>query len=149
MATISFPNLTAYTDRQEKLTRHVPQMISTSLYEGAKVLAAAVQAEIQGLTELTPEARQGLQDGLGVAHFWQENGSTVTKIGWTGYNRKRTKRWPNGQPNVMIARTTIRGTSWMRANRFTNRAVKKCRQTAISAIEKQLDEELQKYTTQK
>lgn len=147
MATITFANLEAYKDQLGTITKHVPQMINASLYEGAKILAEAVQAEIPGLTELTPEARQGLQDGLGVAHFWQENGSTVTKIGWTGYNKKRTKRWPNGQPNVMIARTTIRGTSWMRANRFTNRAVKKCRQKCENVMQTQFEVELQKYIT--
>ena len=149
MATITFANLEAYKDQIGEITKAVPKMINSSLHEGAAVLADAVQAEVQGLKQLTPEARQGLHDGLGIAHFWQENGSTVTKIGWTGYNRKRTKRWPRGQPNVMIARTTVRGTSWMRADRFTNRAVKKCRQKAINIMETQFDVELQKHIKNK
>lgn len=146
MAKIMFDGLEAYEKELSGILQHVPAMVNASLYDGAAVLANAVQAEIRGLTELTPEARQGLHDGLGVAHFWRENGQTVTKIGFEGYNSKRTKRWPNGQPNAMIARSLIRGTSWQRANRFTNRAARKARQKCVEAMSKRFDEMLQQYT---
>ena len=145
--TISFDGLDAYRDQLRGIEQHVPGMVNASLYQGAAILADAVQNEIAGLRQLTPEARQGLKEGLGIARFWHENGATVTKIGWTGYNRKRTKRWPNGQPNAMIARSVQRGTSWMRADRFTTRAAKKARQKAIGVMQTQFDVELQKYIT--
>ena len=146
MAKITFDGLDKYRDQMEKILQDVPKLTNFALYDGAAVLADAVQTEIRGLTELTPEARQGLHDGLGVARFWRENGQTVTKIGFEGYNSKRTKRWPNGQPNAMIARSLIRGTSWQRANRFTNRAARKARERCVEAMSKRFDAELKKLT---
>lgn len=146
MAKITFDGLDKYRDQMEKILQDVPRMTNFALYDGAAVLADAVQTEINGLTELTPEARQGLHDGLGVARFWRESGMTVTKIGFEGYNSKRTKRWPNGQPNAMIARSLIRGTSWQRANRFTNRAARKARERCVEAMSERFDAELKKLT---
>ena len=147
MAKITFSGLDLYAEELNKIADRLPKMIDAALYEGAKVVADQTQKEIEGLTELTPEARQGLHDGLGVAHFWRDGGATVTKIGFEGYNKKRTKRWPNGQPNAMIARSLIRGTSCMRANRFTARAAKKARERSIEAMQQRLDQDLKKYTT--
>ena len=146
MATITFDGLDAYRDQLQDILKHVPKMINASIYDGAGVLAEAVQAEITGLSELEAVQRDGLHDGLGIARFWQEKGATVTKIGFEGYNRKITKRWPKGQPNAMIARSLIRGTSWMRANRFTARAAKKAREKCIGVMQTRFDVELQKYT---
>lgn len=145
MATITFGGLDEYRAELEKIYAEVPKMVNASLYDGAAVLAEAVQSEIAGLSELEEIQRRGLHDGLGVAHFWQEKGDTVTKIGFTGYNQKRTKRWPSGQPNAMIARSLIRGTSWMRANRFTARAAKKASERCIGAMQTRFDIELQKH----
>lgn len=146
MAKITFSGLDQYAEQLQGILQHLPKMVNAALYDGAKVLADATQAEINGLTELTPEARDGLRKGLGVAHFWTANGTTMTKIGFEGYNSKRTARWPNGQPNAMIARSLIRGTSWMKANRFTARAAKKARMRSIEAMQARLDKDMQNYT---
>lgn len=146
MAKIEFPGMEAYTKQLEKIGREAPRLCGKALYDGAKVLAEAVQAEIRGLDKLDPRDRQGLKEGLGIAHFWEENGNTVTKIGWTGYNSWRTKRWPLGKPNAMIARAQIRGTSWIRPNRFTARAARKARQSCIEAMRKRFDNELEELT---
>lgn len=143
---ISFPGIDEYRAQLDGILKHVPKLVNMALYDGTNVLATEVQKEIDGLTELTPEARAGLHEGLGVARFWHEGEATVTKIGFEGYNKKRTKRWPKGQPNAMIARSLIRGTSWQRANRFTQRAAKKARQRCIEAMRNRFDTELQKIT---
>ena len=146
MAKITFDGLDLYAEEINKLGNKLPKLIDAALYEGAKVVADQTQKEIDELSELTPEAREGLHKGLGVAHFWRDSGATVTKIGFEGYNSKRTKRWPNGQPNAMIARSLIRGTSWLRANRFTARAAKKARERAVEAMQERLDQDIKKLT---
>lgn len=146
MATISFPGLEAYMKGLKKLYSEVPRIENQSLYDGAGVLADAVAEEIGGLTELNAIQRRDLRRGMGIAGFWSEKGSTVTKIGFEGYNSIRTRRWPNGQPNAMIARSLIRGTSWMRANRFTARAAKKAREACIRAMQERMDKELAALT---
>lgn len=143
---IEFQGLEEYQKQLDEIREHVPKVVNASLYDGAAVLANAVQEEINGLKELTPEARNGLHEGLGVAHFWHEGDTVVTKIGWEGYNSKKTKRWPKGQPNAMIARSLIRGTSWQTANRFTQRAAKRVRQKCVDAMKNRFDKELQKYS---
>ena len=148
MATITFKGLDEYRKELEQILDRVPKMVNASLYDGADVLADAVQSEISGLNELDAVQKKGLHDGLGVAHFWTKGCTTMTKIGFDGYNARKTKRWPKGQPNAMIARSLIRGTSWLRANRFTARAAKKARQKCIAAIQARFDEELEKITKQ-
>lgn len=146
MATISFPGMEAYLRSFDKIASEVPRIESQALFDGAGLLADAVGQEIDGLTELNQIQRRDLRKGMGIAGFWSENGATVTKIGFEGYNSIKTRRWPNGQPNAMIARSLIRGTSWMRANRFTARAAKKARETCIKAMQERVDREFAALT---
>ena len=146
MATVTFPGVEQYERQLEQIGRQAPRILGRALYDGAGILADAVQEEIQGLDRLDPRQREGLQKGLGIAQFWERNGVLTTKIGFEGYNSKKTKRWPNGQPNAMIARSLIRGTSWQRANRFTQRAAKRARQRCVEAMKDRFDLELQKIT---
>lgn len=153
MATITFKGLEAYQKQMEGLGRDFPKVVNVSLYEGARVLADAVRAEIDGLKDshrhVTDAEIKGLKEGLGIAHFWNENGKTLTKIGFEGYNSYRTKKFPKGHPNVLVARSIIRGTSWISADRFMTRAVKKSREEALAAIQRRLDAELQARSGQK
>lgn len=146
MATISFPGMDAYLKSFDKIASEVPRIESQALFDGAGLLADAVGQEIDGLTELNQIQRRDLRKGMGIAGFWTEQGSTVTKIGFEGYNSIKTRRWPNGQPNAMIARSLIRGTSWMRANRFTARAAKKAREACIKAMQERVDREFAALT---
>lgn len=146
MATITFPGIEQYEKQLEQIGRQAPKILSGALYDGAGILADAVQEEIKGLDRLDPKQREGLSKGLGIASFWEKNGNLQTKIGFEGYNRWKTKRWPRGQPNAMIARTTIRGTSWMMPNRFTDRAARKARERCIKAMQTRMDRELADLT---
>lgn len=147
MAEITFPGMEEYIREMEGLGREVPKICNRALYDGAKLLADAVQKEIDTLDKLDERDRQGLHDGLGIARFWTEGDDMVTKIGWEGYNSWKTKRWPQGKPNALVARAQIRGTSWIHPNRFTARAAKKARQACIEAMRKRFDAEIEKYNT--
>ena len=144
MPKVEFQGIEAYTRMLEQLGREAPQICNQALYEGAKVLADAVQAEIDTLDKLDKRDRKGLHDGLGIARFWEQQGSTVTKIGWEGYNSWRTKRWPMGKPNALVARAQLRGTSWIHPNRFTSRAVRKARERCVEAMKRRFDAETEK-----
>lgn len=146
MAKVEFLGLDTYREQLVSIGQDADKICKASLYDGANVLATAVQREIDTLTKLDPRDRKGLHDGLGIARFWTKDGTILTKIGWSGYNGWKTKRWPNGKPNAMIARAQIRGTSWIVPNKFTSRAVKKARDPAIAAIRARLDRELEART---
>ena len=147
MATISFKGLEAYQKQMERLGRDYPKVVNAALYEGAKVVADAVRAEIDGLKDshrhVTDAEIKGLKEGLGIAHFWYEKGNTMTKIGFEGFNSYKTKNYPKGHPNALVARSIIRGTSWISPDRFMTRAVKKSRKEALAAIQRRLEAELQ------
>lgn len=143
MPKVEFPGIEAYTRQLEQMGREAPKICNQALYAGAKILADTVQTEIDAIPRMDPRDRRGLHEGLGIAHFWEQNGATVTKIGWEGYNSWRTKRWPRGKPNAMIARAQIRGTSWITPNRFTARAVRKARERCIQAMRRRFDSEME------
>lgn len=146
MATFKFDGLQAYEKQLDELGRAAPAICNLSLYEGAKVLADAVKAEIPGLALPSERQKAGLKAGMGIARFWEKDGTILTKIGFDGYNAVKTKRWPNGQPNAVIARALIRGTSWLTPDRFTDRAARKARKAAIEAIRKRFDAEILRRT---
>lgn len=144
MPKVEFPGLQEYTKQLEQLGREAPRICNQALFDGARILADAVQAEIDTIPKMDPRDRKGLHDGLGIARFWEQGGATLTKIGWEGYNSWRTRRWPMGKPNAMIARAWIRGTSWITPNRFTSRAVRKARERCVEAMRRRFDRELEK-----
>lgn len=121
------------------------QVCGRAVYAGAAVAADAVRDEIKSLPtdnrfvkggdKLTgpgERQKQGLLDSLGVTPMSDDGrGFLNVKIGFDGYNKIKTKRWPKGQPNQMVARAVERGTSFMMQNPFMKRAVSKFKKTGF------------------
>ena len=99
-----------------------------AVYEGAGVAADALRGAVEGLQRVSDKAamgawrkheptwisvsqKNGLREGLGIAPMRFETGSINTKVGFDGYNSVVTKRWPNGQPNQVIAAVCNHGSS--------------------------------------
>lgn len=57
--------------------------------------------------------KQGLLDSLSIAPMRNEGDQINTIIGVSGYNNVKTRKYPNGQPNNMIARSLESGSSIM------------------------------------
>ena len=139
----------------------VRAICNMAVYDGAKIVADAVRTQIQGLqtvsdksnlyryrkkepARLSESQKQGLLDGLGLAHFNVTDGFINTKIGFNGYNSIKTKKYTNGQPNAMIARMVEHGASTFVAQPFIRKAVNACMGTAIAAMDLRIDEEIAK-----
>lgn len=60
---------------------------------------------------LSVKQKAGLLAGLGIARMKTQGKEINTKVGFSGYNDVKTKRWPNGQPNIMIAAVCNHGDS--------------------------------------
>ena len=89
--------------------------------------------------------KKGLWESLGVTPLSDDGkGFLNVKVGFDGYNRMNTKRWPKGQPNQMIARSIERGTSFMKANPFVKRAVAQTQKRAKEAMSKAANREFEK-----
>lgn len=141
-----------YTKKLTELYDLSREEIGSAVFEGAKIIADAVRTEIdrlpvaqiyakgdQKLRSITTVQRKGLQDGLGIAKMRNDNGYYNVKIGFAGYNGQKTSQWPNGQPNSVIARSVVAGTSFRAPNNFIRRAMEKA-----DEAEKKMAETLEK-----
>ena len=132
-----------------------PGLVGQAIYEGAKVVADQVRAEIEALPtaeskrvatprDPTQVEKDGLLDGLGVAKKKNDSGYINVKIGMDGYNTDKTKKYPRGKPNAMIARSIESGSTVMKRNAFISRAVNKTKKEAEAAMQKVFEEGIEK-----
>lgn len=140
----------------ELLTRE--EIIGGALYAGAAIAADAVRAELDaiptdesfGTTEhptAGPKAiqKEGLSQSLGIASMRDDGtGLYSVKIGFDGYNRVKTKKWPNGQPNQMVARSIESGTTWMQKTPFIKQAAENCRKDVRATMRKLVKKSVKK-----
>lgn len=150
-------------DRQmqqlEKLEANVTSIMQSVLYEGAGVVADAIKQALNAIpvdTESrigTPEdpvvglqelQKQGLIDSFGISPMRQEKNEHNVLIGFDGYNDVRTKKYPHGQPNQLIARSLEAGTSFRRPHPFVRPTVRKARRTAEKKMQETLQQEIDK-----
>ena len=148
MATIKFKSGADYAARFSQLAeREIDTVCGKAIYPGAAVLYAEVQAGIDSLptdegygTKDAPKSglkavqKEGLKRSLGIAKMQDKDGFRNVKVGFDGYNAIKTKRWPQGQPNQMVARSIERGTSFLRATPFMKQAISRAKKPATAAM---------------
>lgn len=155
MAKLKFKGIDEYVAQLQKLENLSNESIGRAVYAGAAVVADAVKDAIralptdertvkdgdmlQGISRLQ---KAGLIDGFGIAPLRNENGYMHVKLGFDGYNSVKTKSYPQGQPNSVIARSVNSGTSFRQKIPFMDQAVRnnkdKCEQTMQEAFDKEL-----------
>lgn len=156
MPTIEMLGVDEYSKKLATLSRKVrTEVIGAAVYDGADVVADAVRAQIEALptdsgfgTATHPLRgpnqiqKKALLDSFGISRMRDDNGFVNVKLGFSGYNPIKTKLWPKGQPNVVIARSINRGTSWLRATPFIQRAVRASRSRAESIMANVVDQKI-------
>lgn len=159
---IYFEGIEEYRQKLLTLGKQVDAIAKMAVYDGANVVTDAMRQEIHNLPEvkefylyekkltpirgITKKQKAGLLKGLGLAKMDERGGMISTKVGIAGYNSVRTKKYPKGQPNAMIARSVLRGTSYRLRDDFTGRAVRKSRQNCEKQIETTILKEIEKRT---
>lgn len=148
-----------YVDQLVKLEAETLKIMGKAIYPGAGVIADQIRKNIAAVpvhsdsklgtnedpvTGLTSAQRAGLLDGLGISKARNENGYLHVKVGMDGYNRTRTKKHPNGQPNALIIRSLESGTSWRAKQPVISPAVASKRAEAEQKMSDVLDEEIKK-----
>lgn len=157
MAYLKFKGLEEYLSRLGNLEFVSEKMLGDAAKKGGGVVADAIRSEIDSLptteewgTNSEPKhgiraiQKAGLSHGFGVAPVQNDNGYINVKVGFDGYNKLRSAQWPNGQPNVLIARSVEKGTSFMRSNKFVSRGVRKSKDRADKTMELYIDSEITK-----
>lgn len=158
MATWKFKGLDEYLVTLERLT-NTREYIGRTIYTGADIVADAVKAEINALPVenrfandgeklrgITNVQKAGLRDGFGIAKMRKDGDYYNVKLGFDGYNGQKTAAHPNGQPNSMIARSVVSGTSFRQKNDFISRATSRTKKQAEQVMKEELDKEIKRIT---
>ena len=157
MAKFQFKGVDEYIQRLDKLYGKTDKIIGSAIYEGTAVVMKAVKSAIDGIqtddshgfgtaenpkTGPTSIQKAGLWHSVGIAKMRNDNGFWNTKIGFDGYNYVKTKRWPQGQPNAMVARSIESGTSFMQKQPFMRKAEQAARGPCEKVMQETIDLEI-------
>ena len=89
--------------------------------------------------------KKALYDCYGITKMEEDaNGFLNVKIGFDGYSGIKTKKWPNGQPNQLIARSIESGTSYMVKHPFVKEGIANSRKKALEIMKKKVAEGVEK-----
>ncbi len=139
----------------EKVGANTDEILTKAIEAGAEVVVKAMSTQISSLKTSSekddsekryPTQRElnSIKSGLGYAPI-KDNGSKMdTNIGFAGYDGKLTKRYPRGHSNKMLAAKFDKGTSFIKAQPFFNKAKKQSEAKAIEAMENVLAKEISK-----
>ena len=148
MANIKFSRFTEYETLLRKLEKDSEAIAKRAVYEGAKVVADAVQVQINSISPEGPsdyerkrreKQKDGLKKSLGISSMRNDNGLINVLVGFDGYNDIKTKKHPNGQPNAMVARIYNSGTSHNRKQPFFKRAINQSKEGCKNAMALEVD----------
>lgn len=163
MAKIELQGFDTYLKQIKALQQSAEKMCKAVVYPGAAVLAEKIRAETAALptisdaealgnfrsgtvnAALSESQKAGLVESLGISSIKKDrSGMVQTSVGFTGYNSVKTRHFPNGQPNPEVARSLEKGTSYLRRNRFVERAVRAAKAEAIEAMAAEADAYIEK-----
>lgn len=140
----------------DRMGNRYEEATGRAIYEGARILADTVKVELSFLpledgnaygtdkkkmSGLKHPQKEGLMSSFGITKMQHDGAMFDIKMGFDGYNNVRTSKFPNGQPNALIARSVESGTSFRQKNPFLTRAYK----TAKSTSEKEMQEVFEHY----
>lgn len=153
MARITFTGLDGYIESLERLGKSTGKAAGKAVYEAAGILADEVKKGIQGLdagdktpqeTERREKQKEGLEKSFGIAGIREDNGFINVLVGFEGYNDVKTQKFPNGQPNQMVARIFNSGTSHNRKQPFFDNAVRSTKSRAKAKMKEIFENEIEK-----
>lgn len=135
-----------------------PELAKEVVQAGAQPIADQVRKEIENLPEdkfrylkkgevftgVPKQQKKDLLDSLGVTPADIDfDGNANTKIGFDGYGKMATKKYPKGVPNPLLARAIESGSSVRKKTPFLRKAVNKSKKLAESEMQKKLDEHIE------
>lgn len=159
MATFKAPDLDKYVRQLERLGKNTDTIIGEAVYDMAKIVADEVHQRLETMPSvpddeglaayraktqipITKAQKWGLVKSFGIAGLKNDNGYLNVKLGFDGYNEVKTRKYPNGQPNALIARSIESGSSARDKYPFIRPAVQATRKQAIAAAEAKLDKKI-------
>ena len=163
MAKIQVKGLDEYAKKIQKLSKDSEIIMKRSIYNAAGFVADNMKDAINSipiqegdnglppygtkeepLTGISRRQKADLMDGFGVSEFQTTNGYLNVKIGFDGYGSVPTKRYPQGLPNVLLARAITTGSEFRRKNPAIRKAVTRSKKQAVEIMNKTMEDELRK-----
>lgn len=159
MAKMTLKGFEEYEAKISQLDQEMKEhVIGYAVYEGAKIVADEIRKATQALpvvtgfgTEdhplpggVTAAQKSGLLEGLGISHMRNDGGYENVKVDFWDYNSTKTEKFPQGQPNQLVARGVESGTSWKRKHPFVRPAVNRAKPRAIEKMKTTVDDILYK-----
>lgn len=161
MAKFEMRGIEKYLSELRKLEKGTDSVCKAAVYAGADVLADGIKEAILRLDRVTDaEAKAawragepvkisvgqkiGLAKSMGVTPIRDKFGHFDAKIGFDGYNDVKTDRWPQGQPNQLIARACESGSSAMLKQPFIRPTERRLREQVERAMEEAAENEMKK-----
>lgn len=137
--------------------KSMKEIAGSALYAMADTVANAIKAKITALrTEeeepykghrhqyLSQRQKDGLAESFGIAKQRAEGSGWNVRLGFDGYNSVTTKKYPGGQPNIMVARAVESGSTYMIKQPFFRPAVNAAKAAAKKAGEQAAIDEMGK-----
>ncbi len=104
----------------------------------AKPDIEGIEAYRQGRkAQLTISEKEGVTRRLRISPMQNERGYLNVKLGFDGYNKVKTRKYPKGQPNVLIARSVESGSSVREKSPFIRPALRQTQNEALKRDRKQ------------
>lgn len=156
MARIVFTGLDGYMKQLEALGKSSAGMAKKAVFNGSGVVADEIRRGINWIDpgsedketaqEYDRRIKQidGLKNGLGISEIRDDGGVINAIVGFNGYNDVHTPKFPNGQPNKMVARIFNSGTSHNKKQPFFDIAVKEAKKKAEAKMKEVFESEIEK-----
>ena len=135
-----------------------PEISKEVVQAGAQPIADQIRKNLEGLPEdkfrylkknevftgIPKQQKQDLLNSLGITPPDIDfDGNTNIKIGFDGYGKIPTKKYPKGVPNQLLARAVESGSSVRKKTPFVRKAVNKAKKLAEAEMQKKLDEHIE------
>lgn len=148
MPKLTVKGLDEVVDHLDFYSKEAEKAAAAAVYDGASIVADEMRKGIENLpvqsefvspgrmrTGLQPEAKQGLLDSFGISPMSTKGGAVDVRVGFDGYNKIKTKQFPKGLPNQLIAREAESGNSFTPAFHFVRKAINRSRKRAVEAMQ--------------
>lgn len=161
MAKISFKRQSDYFAKLQQLEAVFQKrtVIEKAVAAGAAPVADKIRDRLSALPEdnfrylasgevfsgIPKEQKEDLENSFGLSPIDADRkGFVHTKAGFDGYGSHPTKAYPHGVPNALIARAVESGSSVRKKTPFVKPAVRAAKGESISAMERVIDNEMEK-----
>lgn len=159
MAKFQFKGLEEYARQLQRIGQNTEEICGAAVYAMADIVTDEIRKNLEKVetvsnkeaiaawkegrkVSLTKPQKEALEQSLGISSMQNEGGYYNVKAGFDGYNTTKTKKYPHGQPNAMIARSLDSGSSFREKTPFVRTAVKTARKPAVEKAQQVIDQKI-------